>query len=530
MRTRYPVEKPRAFGRLPLRLARCCAIVVGVAAVLGVADLAVPGMYGGRVAFADTVTLQDGRVIEGRVKADRAGEPVEFRAYGVTVRIPRDRIRGEIEKTRRDNITTPGGNAEADEFCEAGDAYLKNGDVDDAYTCFVQAFERDPTNERAARGALRAAIEGTRDDRGRRREGIAESAAEARERWFELDRKLRLGDYDADEHADALRAVERARAGYERIVDAFEPYKAGLGELSDFAGWITLVIALELREGRDDAVHAATKALDAERKALCKIVDDAAAIKSPSDVQLARFARQVDERRREVLALVIEPGSPDALLRLRDYCEPVHMLLALMDVARRYDVELADTLDVSLADWTGEWRATLPTSAVAANPKLERVQLNAAIREANADLLDDLVDARSLSAAAKAVFIALNDYRELMGLLRLMVDSSLMRACRDHLEDLAGQAALSHEGRGGSTPDTRAERAGFKLGSIGENLYQGERDLRDAEVGTIVASVLGAWRHSPKHHLNLLRESHTFMGIATSRQNQRWAALLGARG
>ena len=84
-------------------------------------------------------------------------------------------------------------------------------------------------------------------------------------------------------------------------------------------------------------------------------------------------------------------------------------------------------------------------------------------------------------------------------------NDALAAASRLHSEDMARNNYFSHEGRDGSHPDQRVERAGYNYRSTGENIAAGQT--------TPEAAVL-VWINSPQHCANLMNPVYTEMGAA----------------
>jgi len=84
-------------------------------------------------------------------------------------------------------------------------------------------------------------------------------------------------------------------------------------------------------------------------------------------------------------------------------------------------------------------------------------------------------------------------------------NGALAEASRLHAEDMARHSYLSHTGRDGSNPAQRAERAGYRYRSIGENIAGGQTKPEDAVAG---------WIKSPAHCANLMNPVFSEMGVA----------------
>jgi len=86
-------------------------------------------------------------------------------------------------------------------------------------------------------------------------------------------------------------------------------------------------------------------------------------------------------------------------------------------------------------------------------------------------------------------------------------NDSLAEASRRHAEDMARYGYFSHNGRDGSEPWDRIQRAGYRYRSMGENIAAGQRSPEDAVAG---------WISSPGHCANLMNPVFTEMGAAVA--------------
>ena len=99
----------------------------------------------------------------------------------------------------------------------------------------------------------------------------------------------------------------------------------------------------------------------------------------------------------------------------------------------------------------------------------------------------------------------LNAYRASHGLSPVRLDIKLNTASEIHAADLAQAGIISHEGTDGSTHGDRVHRVGYNFVIAGENVATGQRSWED---------VFQAWKDSPGHNANLLREDVSDFGIA----------------
>jgi len=86
-------------------------------------------------------------------------------------------------------------------------------------------------------------------------------------------------------------------------------------------------------------------------------------------------------------------------------------------------------------------------------------------------------------------------------------NDSLAEASRRHAEDMAQYGYFSHNGRDGSEPWDRIQRAGYRYRSMGENIAAGQRNPEEA---------VASWIRSPSHCANLMNPVFTEMGAAVA--------------
>lgn len=87
----------------------------------------------------------------------------------------------------------------------------------------------------------------------------------------------------------------------------------------------------------------------------------------------------------------------------------------------------------------------------------------------------------------------------------LTYNTVLARAALTHAADMALNNYFSHDGRDGSTPAQRVERAGYRYRTTGENLAAGMNTPERAVEG---------WIRSPPHCANLMNPNYAEMGVA----------------
>jgi uncharacterized protein YkwD len=105
----------------------------------------------------------------------------------------------------------------------------------------------------------------------------------------------------------------------------------------------------------------------------------------------------------------------------------------------------------------------------------------------------------------------------------MLAPVTLERAAADHSQDMANHNYFDHTGSDGSTPATRATRAGYKWKTVGENLASGIMTPEE---------VVSGWVGSPHHCANLMDGRFTQMAVAyavntASNNGIYWTQLFG---
>lgn len=116
----------------------------------------------------------------------------------------------------------------------------------------------------------------------------------------------------------------------------------------------------------------------------------------------------------------------------------------------------------------------------------------------------------------------LNAYRISKNLPPLTYDERLNKASEVHARDLASTGIISHTGTDGSGHGDRVQRQGYYFSIAGENVATGQMNWDD---------VFDAWKKSPGHNENLLRDDVSEFGLAlvyepTTTYSTYWAMLV----
>ncbi len=105
---------------------------------------------------------------------------------------------------------------------------------------------------------------------------------------------------------------------------------------------------------------------------------------------------------------------------------------------------------------------------------------------------------------ASAVLNEVNAFRASYGLPPLTVNAALTAAAQSHANWMASTGLYSHTGAGGSTPQSRANAAGY-VGYVAENIVGG--------TGLTPQQGVTWWINSPSHFNTLISNQHTEVGI-----------------
>lgn len=89
----------------------------------------------------------------------------------------------------------------------------------------------------------------------------------------------------------------------------------------------------------------------------------------------------------------------------------------------------------------------------------------------------------------------------------LKMNPKLMDAARKHAANMAAQEKMDHV-LDGKNPADRADAAGYKYQSLGENVAAGQ---------TTPKQVVKGWMNSPPHRENILKDDYTEIGVAVAK-------------
>jgi uncharacterized protein YkwD len=109
------------------------------------------------------------------------------------------------------------------------------------------------------------------------------------------------------------------------------------------------------------------------------------------------------------------------------------------------------------------------------------------------------------SGTAEAQVLALtNQERTKAGCGPLRTNSALIKAAEAHAADMVDRHYFAHDSLDGRSPFDRMQAAGFKGGSMAENIAVGYSSA---------AAVVNGWMKSPGHRQNILNCSYSMIGI-----------------
>ncbi|MGB1249849.1 MAG: LysM peptidoglycan-binding domain-containing protein [Candidatus Promineifilaceae bacterium] len=134
------------------------------------------------------------------------------------------------------------------------------------------------------------------------------------------------------------------------------------------------------------------------------------------------------------------------------------------------------------------------------------------------------VQAQSVDAQAAEIVQLVNSFRAQKGLPPLTYNATLATAAQQQTEYISATNRYTHSGYSGSTPQTRANAAGY-IGRVSENIVGGS-DMTPSQG-------LAWWINSPVHYNTLITTYYTEIGggFSTGTLNQRiYAIVVGTSG
>ncbi|MEM7234021.1 MAG: FHA domain-containing protein [Planctomycetota bacterium] len=163
----------------------------------------------------------------------------------------------------------------------------------------------------------------------------------------------------------------------------------------------------------------------------------------------------------------------------------------------RYRAESPDDEAFELILLNASEPASVRNLALSQNER-DDFALNRRIQKFNAELRE-----ATLADIEKEHVVVLNDYREMLGRRRLVIDLRLTRAAGKHSETQDAAGRIWHNGPNG-TPTSRAKKEGYP-GGVGENVAIGTSAPYDIW--------WSAWYRSKGHHRNGLSDGYRVIGF-----------------
>ena len=106
-----------------------------------------------------------------------------------------------------------------------------------------------------------------------------------------------------------------------------------------------------------------------------------------------------------------------------------------------------------------------------------------------------------------SVVNSVNHQRALVGLAAMSVDGRLTAAAQGHSDDMARRQTMTHQGSDGTDGGRRANNAGYRWSTWGENVAAGQPTANE---------VMAAWLNSPGHRANILHRGVVHIGVAAT--------------
>lgn len=120
------------------------------------------------------------------------------------------------------------------------------------------------------------------------------------------------------------------------------------------------------------------------------------------------------------------------------------------------------------------------------------------------------------SLIEQEVLAQTNAERAKDGLSPLLHDATLANIARAHSADMIENDYFSHEDRSGCSSSCRANAAGYRWSTIGENIYMMSGYKQSPEQAA--SMIVQGWMNSTGHRANMLREAFTNAGVGVSMQ------------
>lgn len=411
-------------------------------------------------AAADLIQITEHDYIVGRIRQNDPDSPtVRFEAFGETLAIPREWIILLRDMSRNEFEEVPN-------RVVCGQQAMDANQFDEAESFYRQALAEDPDDAGAQAGVLQ----------------------------FEIENLVRQVARDPED-----------------LAEEFGPYRQGGRVVLEYTVWMYagLVLALEDESLTERAARDMVRSLERERRNVLSAVMR----RADADEYSERDREHLEESLRLIDALYWHPGSLLAMGQSRSLSRMVEHAQVLQPIAAFTGVEEEFCGRVTL--WEERMEGVFSPADVGRNAEVHpHFEINERVQNQNQAI------GGNLEEGVLQVAVLTNNYREMMGLRRLLLHTALVEAAQLHSNWMHLQNTLSHTGEGGTRPSNRTTRAGYPSRSlVGENVQRGSEEQEGA------ALILSRWQWSPGHNANLLNDRWTQIGIG--HQGLYWTQVFG---
>ena len=182
-----------------------------------------------------------------------------------------------------------------------------------------------------------------------------------------------------------------------------------------------------------------------------------------------------------------------------------------------------DVLLTEILNMFGEYINIIDSAGQYHNPEEDQRIMDELARQLEDDKImrdNDSAGSEFCTGNEKRHIRIVNEYRIMLGVSPLRINSKLCNAARSHSEYLKSSGKFAHNVPGhpdGETPNQRAAKAGYR-GSVGENIAMNGS-------GHTPRSSFDAWYHSSGHHRNMVNRGWRVMGAGDA--GSHWTQMFG---
>lgn len=163
-------------------------------------------------------------------------------------------------------------------------------------------------------------------------------------------------------------------------------------------------------------------------------------------------------------------------------------------------------VEQAVGEVQGKDEGVTPATAIA--PSTDKPAVEKAVAESPAKAKEPekiVVDDVEISKTEKAVLDLVNENRRRWGMRQYRLNAKLMKAARNHSNNMARSGSMSHY-LGGSVQQ-RAMANGYPSSWTGENIAQGQQSANQ---------VMNVWLASSGHRNNIMSHSYSEIGIGVA--------------